>query len=148
MMTTYLGVVAFLILYIVLNNSLVNAPEYREMLAVGDPLNERTQMGPSNSESQLRTVMEYVRIGVDEGATIACGGHRLEGGQTETLVKRGKDQRSSTRKQIFPPVVGDIAHIPNMARERRLRCAGEPLIGVCGRPSGQHQLRRRACPHP
>jgi len=37
-------------------------------------------MGPSISESQLATVMSYVKIGSDEGATLACGGHRLSGG--------------------------------------------------------------------
>src|SRR5512140_2633175 len=36
-------------------------------LKVGDGLDETVQMGPSNSESQLRTVMEYVKIGRDEG---------------------------------------------------------------------------------
>ena len=49
-------------------------------LVVGDGLRENTQMGPSISESQLATVMSYVKVGVDEGATLACGGHRLSGG--------------------------------------------------------------------
>src|SRR5205085_9115675 len=47
-------------------------------LVVGDGADETTQMGPSNSEPQLATVMKYVQIGREEGATIACGGHRLE----------------------------------------------------------------------
>jgi betaine-aldehyde dehydrogenase len=46
----------------------------------GDGLDEKVQMGPSNSESQLKTVMSYVEIGKKEGATLACGGNRLESG--------------------------------------------------------------------
>src|SRR5919106_1072741 len=49
-------------------------------LVVGDGLDERVQVGPSNSESQLQTVMQYVDIGRNEGATLACGGSRLSSG--------------------------------------------------------------------
>src|SRR3954468_21380395 len=49
-------------------------------LVVGNGLDASTQVGPSNSDAQLRTVMKYVQIGQDEGATLACGGHRLETG--------------------------------------------------------------------
>src|SRR4051794_2128671 len=49
-------------------------------LVVGDGLREGVQMGPSISDSQLNTVMSYVKIGTDEGATLACGGHRLQTG--------------------------------------------------------------------
>src|SRR5438093_4254739 len=42
-------------------------------LVVGDGLHDGTQMGPSISKSQLETVMSYVQIGKDEGATLACG---------------------------------------------------------------------------
>ena len=37
-------------------------------------------MGPCINEQQLQTVMKYVEIGKDEGAKLATGGHRLEGG--------------------------------------------------------------------
>src|SRR4051794_32359398 len=49
-------------------------------LVVGSGLEVSTQVGPSNSDAQLQTVMKYVQIGQDEGATLACGGHRLEQG--------------------------------------------------------------------
>jgi alpha-ketoglutaric semialdehyde dehydrogenase len=47
-------------------------------LVVGDGLQPETQMGPSNSEAQLQTVMKYVQIGRDEGARRATGGRRLD----------------------------------------------------------------------
>src|SRR6185369_7167160 len=45
-------------------------------LRVGNGLAPDTQMGPLVSEGQLETVMEYVRIGVQEGARLAAGGSR------------------------------------------------------------------------
>ncbi|HEY7058090.1 MAG TPA: aldehyde dehydrogenase family protein, partial [Vicinamibacterales bacterium] len=42
-------------------------------LRVGDGLQETTDMGPSNSQSQLETVLRYVKIGQEEGATLATG---------------------------------------------------------------------------
>src|SRR5271167_2904839 len=49
-------------------------------LKVGDGLNPATEMGPCINEQQLKTVMSYVAIGVDENAKLATGGHRLEKG--------------------------------------------------------------------
>src|ERR1041385_4733270 len=46
-------------------------------LRIGNGLEAATEMGPVVSEGQLDTVMEYVRIGKSEGATLACGGHAL-----------------------------------------------------------------------
>src|SRR5215813_8234655 len=49
-------------------------------LRVGDGLDAATQMGPSVSAGQLETVQQYVEIGRQEGATLACGGHALTTG--------------------------------------------------------------------
>jgi acyl-CoA reductase-like NAD-dependent aldehyde dehydrogenase len=46
-------------------------------LRVGDGLDPGTDMGPSVSEKQRKTVMEYVEIGRKEGAKLVCGGHAL-----------------------------------------------------------------------
>ncbi len=81
-------------------------------LKVGDGLNGETDMGPSNSESQLETVMKYVKIGRDEGATLATGGHRLEGGahargyfHEPTIFVDVDPKMRVAREEIFGPVV-------------------------------------------
>src|SRR5438552_6200591 len=43
-------------------------------MRVGNGLDPNTDMGPNISASQLKTVEKYVKIGQDEGATIAAGG--------------------------------------------------------------------------
>jgi acyl-CoA reductase-like NAD-dependent aldehyde dehydrogenase len=84
-------------------------------LVVGDGLRDDTQMGPSISESQLKTVMSYVQIGKDEGATLACGGERLAGGpyskgffHQPTVFTGVKPAMRIAREEIFGPVVSVI----------------------------------------
>ncbi|HTM25506.1 MAG TPA: aldehyde dehydrogenase family protein [Vicinamibacterales bacterium] len=84
-------------------------------LIVGDGLKDETQMGPSNSESQLATVQSYVKIGVDEGAKLATGGHRLDKGayakgyfHEPTVFVDVDPKMRVAREEIFGPVVSVI----------------------------------------
>jgi aldehyde dehydrogenase (NAD+) len=84
-------------------------------LVVGDGLDERTQMGPSNSEAQLATVVKYVGIGREEGAALACGGRRLTGGAYDagyfhepTIFSDVQPSMRIAREEIFGPVVSVI----------------------------------------
>ena len=81
-------------------------------LKVGDGLDEKIEMGPSNSENQLKTVMEYVAIGKSEGATLACGGDRLTSGphakgffHEPTVFVDVDPKMRIAREEIFGPVV-------------------------------------------
>src|SRR6188508_147842 len=81
-------------------------------LVVGDGLKPETQVGPSNSEAQLQTVMKYVKIGIDEGATLATGGHRLDKGpyargffHEPTVFVDVDPKMRIAREEIFGPVV-------------------------------------------
>ncbi len=84
-------------------------------LTVGDGLNPSTQMGPVVSRGQLETVMEYVEIGRNEGATLAAGGHALEGSafrnghfhEPTVFADVGSGMRIA-QEEIFGPVVSVI----------------------------------------
>ncbi|MCX6543842.1 MAG: aldehyde dehydrogenase family protein [Acidobacteria bacterium] len=47
-------------------------------LKVGPGMDPATEIGPAIDADQLNTVLQYVAAGVREGATLACGGRRLE----------------------------------------------------------------------
>jgi aldehyde dehydrogenase (NAD+) len=91
----------------------VNAfAERARTLRVGDGLDERTQMGPSVSESQLETVMKYVEIGRKEGARLVTGGHRLTSGpyaggwfHEPTVFADVEPSMRIEQEEIFGPVV-------------------------------------------
>ena len=48
-----------------------------EVIRVGDPMAKETQMGALISARHLGEVLNYVEVGVTEGATIATGGQQL-----------------------------------------------------------------------
>src|SRR4051812_4306372 len=84
-------------------------------LRVGDGPDPAAQMGPSVSQGQLDTVMQYVQIGVDEGAKLACGGHRLTGGRyakgffhEPTVFADVAPSMRVAQEEIFGPVVSVI----------------------------------------
>ncbi|HYG72811.1 MAG TPA: aldehyde dehydrogenase family protein [Actinomycetota bacterium] len=83
--------------------------EATRALRVGHALDPETQIGPVVDESQFRQDEEYLRIGVDEGAEVACGGERLELDtdgfflSPAVLVNTKNDMRVN-REEIFGPV--------------------------------------------
>ncbi len=84
-------------------------------LKVGDGLDPTTEMGPCVSESQLQTVMEYVKVGTQEGAKLAAGGHRLESGAYKrgwfhepTIFADCDPKMRICQEEIFGPVVSVI----------------------------------------
>jgi acyl-CoA reductase-like NAD-dependent aldehyde dehydrogenase len=81
-------------------------------LVVGDGLDPKVDVGPSNSDVQLQTVMRYVQIGRDEGATVALGGARLSSGayakgffHEPTIFVDVDPKMRVAREEIFGPVV-------------------------------------------
>jgi len=84
-------------------------------LKVGNGLDATTDMGPCINEQQLKTVVSYVEIGKNEGATLAAGGHRLESGSYangwfhEPTVFIDCDAKMRIcQEEIFGPVVAVI----------------------------------------
>ncbi len=81
-------------------------------LRVGDGRDPQTEVGPSVSAKQLEKVVSYVAIGQQEGATLACGGRRLEGGahargyfHEPTIFTGVTPDMRIAREEIFGPVV-------------------------------------------
>jgi alpha-ketoglutaric semialdehyde dehydrogenase len=81
-------------------------------LRVGPGLDEKNQVGPSVSQSQLETVMSYVEIGKKEGATLLTGGNRLDKGDLArgffhepTIFGDVHPKMRIAQEEIFGPVV-------------------------------------------
>ncbi|CAO3456227.1 Aldehyde dehydrogenase (EC 1.2.1.3) [Azospirillum argentinense] len=81
-------------------------------LRLGDPQDARTQVGPLVSERQRAIVEKYVRIGQEEGATLAVGGRRPEGAAYErgywylpTVFTGVRNDMRIAQEEIFGPVV-------------------------------------------
>jgi alpha-ketoglutaric semialdehyde dehydrogenase len=84
-------------------------------LRVGNGLDPTTEMGPSVNEEQLKTVMNYVRIGKSEGARLLAGGNRLVLGSYKygffhepTIFGDVHPKMRIAQEEIFGPVVSII----------------------------------------
>ncbi|HCN73816.1 MAG TPA: aldehyde dehydrogenase family protein, partial [Pusillimonas sp.] len=82
-------------------------------LRVGDALKSETQIGPVADESQLEQDLSYVRIGQDEGASLLCGGERVERDTpgyyfTPAVLANATNDMRSSREEIFGPVASVI----------------------------------------
>jgi betaine-aldehyde dehydrogenase len=87
-----------------------------DALRIGDPLDPQTHIGPMVSDEQLRTVLQYIDIGRQEGAHVRLGGGRLNlGGELEkgyfvqpTLLTNVTSAMRIAREEIFGPVISVI----------------------------------------
>ncbi|MFQ5716815.1 MAG: aldehyde dehydrogenase family protein, partial [Nitrospinales bacterium] len=80
--------------------------ELAKNLAVGDPLDEATEVGPLIAESEVDRVAEWVEEARAAGATILTGGHKI--GATcyaPTVILNPPDTARVSQQEIFGPVV-------------------------------------------
>jgi acyl-CoA reductase-like NAD-dependent aldehyde dehydrogenase len=97
-----------------------------EALAVGDPLDETTEMGPMISEAQRQTSLDYLGIGEQEGARRVGGGAVME----PPAVLAGVDNRMRVaQEEIFGPVA---CVIPFDDESDAIRIANDIDYGLSG----------------
>ncbi len=85
--------------------------ERARRLAVGDPLDEKTIVGPMISRAHLDKVRGYIALGSEEGATLLCGG--LDAPDVPAAMRSGNF--------VLPTVFGDV--------DNRTRIAQEEIFG-------------------
>lgn len=98
-------------------------------IAVGDPLDPRTDIGPLVSERQLERVLGYMRQGEADGARTVYGGKRISAGAllrgnfVEPTVFAGvRNDMTIAREEIFGPVIcaipfNDVEDVIEMAND-------------------------------
>ncbi len=85
--------------------------ERARRIAVGDPLDEKTIIGPLISKAHLAKVRSYIELGPKEGATLVCGG--LDAPELAAHLQRGNF--------VKPTVFADV--------DNRMRIAQEEIFG-------------------
>ncbi|MFZ4288842.1 aldehyde dehydrogenase [Variovorax sp. HJSM1_2] len=81
-------------------------------LRVGDPADERTQMGPLITAKHRESIEGYVAMGLGDGATLRTGGKRPEGALYErgyyyspTILEGVQNTDAICQQEIFGPVL-------------------------------------------
>ncbi|MDP3167740.1 MAG: 5-carboxymethyl-2-hydroxymuconate semialdehyde dehydrogenase [Hydrogenophaga sp.] len=89
--------------------------ERAKRITVGDPLDEKTIVGPMISQAHLAKVRSYIELGPKEGATLLCGGldRPSYAAELPARVARGN--------YVWPTVFADV--------DNRMRIAQEEIFG-------------------
>ncbi len=103
-------------------------------IAVGDPMDPSTTMGPLISDRQRDSVERYVQKGLDEGARCVFGGRRpkdLDQGyyHLPTIFTGVDNAMTIAQEEIFGPVV---AVIPYGDEEEAVQIANDSMYGLGG----------------
>jgi 5-carboxymethyl-2-hydroxymuconic-semialdehyde dehydrogenase len=85
--------------------------ERAKRITVGDPLDDKTIIGPMISQAHLAKVRSYIELGPKEGATLLCGG--LDAPLLPDRVKKGN--------YVMPTVFADV--------DNRMKIAQEEIFG-------------------
>ncbi len=103
-------------------------------LTVGPALDPGTQVGPLISERQRSRVMDYIAVGVKEGATVAVGGLATDvDGKgffvQPTLLTDVASESTVAQEEIFGPVISVIAY-ENI--DDAIAIANDSIYGLSG----------------
>jgi len=84
-----------------------------EAMIVGNALEKGTQMGPVVSGQQLDENLAYVKLGISEGAELACGGTRLDMPHDGFYMSPGvfvntTNEMRINREEMFAPLTSVI----------------------------------------
>ncbi len=77
-------------------------------MKIGDPMDKTTDVGPVINKNQFETVMDYIRIGKEEGAEILTGGNKVgnKGYYIEpTVFINTNNKMRISQEEIFGPVI-------------------------------------------
>ncbi|MGY3605378.1 MULTISPECIES: aldehyde dehydrogenase family protein [unclassified Bradyrhizobium] len=80
-------------------------------LRIGDPQDRATALGPVISDKQMKTILDYVDIGKNEGALLVTGGERVgDRGYfiSPAVFANVKHEMRISQEEIFGPVVSVI----------------------------------------
>lgn len=101
-------------------------------LRIGNPFDDDVDMGPVVSKRQRDRILNYMAIGKDEGATLACGGGQpseMDRGWFVQPTVYGNVDNSSTiaREEIFGPV---LSVIPVDSDSQAVDVANDSIYGL------------------
>lgn len=102
-------------------------------LTMGDPLDPQSFLGPMCSRAQWQTVVDYIAIGVAEGARLLCGGAaqagEFAGGHYiwPTLFADVNNRMRIAQEEIFGPV---LCLIPYDDEEQAVQIANDSPFGL------------------
>ncbi|MCB6176862.1 aldehyde dehydrogenase family protein [Rhodobacter sp. Har01] len=121
------------------DQALVHARAAAEAVVVGDPRDTATTMGPLVSKLQFDKVQRLIQAGIDEGATLVCGGIGRPAGMNRgwfvrpTIFGNVTNEMTVSREEIFGPV---LAILPYDSLDEAVAMANDTPYGLAAYIAG------------
>ena len=102
-------------------------------MSTGNPLDEDIYLGPISNRTQYEKVQDLIQKGIDEGATLACGGTGRPDGLEKgffvkpTVFTNVDNKMTIAREEIFGPV---ICLIPYSNIDEAIEIANDSAYGL------------------
>ena len=102
-------------------------------MSTGNPLDEDIYLGPISNRTQYEKVQDLIQKGIDEGATLACGGTGRPNGLEKgffvkpTVFTNVDNKMTIAREEIFGPV---ICLIPYSNIDQAIEIANDSAYGL------------------
>ncbi len=118
-----------------------------EATNVGDPNLKDSTIGPVVSKVQFDKIQTLIQKGIDEGATLVCGGPGLPDGISRgffvkpTIFANVRNDMTIAREEIFGPV---LCMLPYKDDEEAIAIANDTPYGLSAYVSGSDPERVRA----
>lgn len=104
--------------------------EVMEHLKIGDPMDEKTDLGPLATEGQVKILDEQVRMTVTNGGRLLTGGRRLDRPgfyYAPTALTHLSKETPAYHEELFGPVAS-IFRVPNI--DEAIRLANDTIFGL------------------
>jgi betaine-aldehyde dehydrogenase len=111
------------------------AKRVAEEFSVGNPLTSQARLGPLVSAAQRERVRGYIRMGVEQGATLVTGGPDAPEGLPKgyyvkpTVFADVDNAMTIAQEEIFGPV---LCIIPYDSEDDAVRIANDSIYGLAG----------------
>lgn len=112
---------------------LLHAKQAAEKITIGDPLNNQNYMGPMSSKKQQDIVLNYIKKGIEEGASLLTGGLDKPLGLEQgfyirpTIFCNVKNKMVIAQEEIFGPV---LCIIPYKTLDEAISIANDSPFGL------------------
>ena len=111
------------------------ARRHAETMIVGDPMAQDSVLGPVANKAQFDRVQHMIRVGIDEGAKLICGGPGRPEGLSEgyftrpTIFSDVTTDMRIAQEEIFGPV---LCIIPYATEDDAIAIANDTVYGLGG----------------
>jgi aldehyde dehydrogenase (NAD+) len=111
------------------------AQKTAESVQIGDPLDPKTQMGPVVSKAQFDKIQSLIEKGIQEGATLVCGGPGRPAGFNRgyyvrpTVFADVTSKMTIAKQEIFGPVLSMMTY---GTEKEAVKIANNTSYGLAG----------------